>query len=287
MKILVTGAHGMLGRDLTAVLRAAGHPVVALGRRDLDVTDPDAVRAALDGHTPHTVVNCAAHTAVDRAESEPAAARLAHLVNAEGPRLLALECLARDSRLLHFSTDYVFSGNAVVPYPEDAPTGPGTVYGRTKLLGERAVLETLPRTGCVLRCAWLYGAHGPNFVTTMMRLAARRGTVDVVDDQYGQPTWTVDVARATMSLLSRPALAGVFHLTNSGEITWHGLAREVFTLLGTDPDRVRPVTTAALGRPAARPARSTLAHHRQAAAGLGTPRHWRTALHAAFPTLHP
>ncbi|GAA0402270.1 dTDP-4-dehydrorhamnose reductase [Streptomyces luteireticuli] len=280
MTCLITGARGMLGRDVAAALRAAGHDVVPLGRDVLDISCPSSVRSALAAVRPRTVVNCAAYTAVDAAEhDEPTA----HRVNADGPRHLAEACADSGTRLVHISTDYVFAGDAAKgAYDESAPTRPRTVYGRTKLAGERAVLETLPETGTVLRTAWLYGTHGPNFVATMARCAAGEGTVDVVADQYGQPTWTADVAARVARL---PPVPGVLHATCAGETTWYGLAREVFALLGADPGRVRPVTTRDMPRPAPRPARSVLGHARWDAVGLPPPRHWREALHAAWPAL--
>jgi len=283
---LVTGAGGMLGRDLTAALTRAGATVVAADRAALDIADPARVRAAFAAHRPAVVVNCAAWTAVDDAESREAEALR---VNGTGPAVLADTCRAHGSVLLHVSTDYVFAGDADRPYPEDAPTAPCGAYGRTKLAGERAVLETLPDTGHVVRTAWLYGAGGANFVRTMIRLEAVKDTLDVVDDQRGQPTWTADLA-SRLVLLGRAALdgtapAGVYHGTSGGETTWYGLAREVFRLLGADPDRVRPTSSAAFARPAPRPAYSVLGHDRFRAAGIDPVRDWRTALHAAFPAL--
>lgn len=279
MTFLITGARGMLGRDVTAALRAAGHDVVPLGRDVLDITRPPSVRSALASVRPRTVVNCAAYTAVDAAEHDE---RAAHRVNADGPRHLAEACADSGARLVHVSTDYVFAGDAPAPYDETAPARPRTAYGRTKLAGERAVLETLPETGTVLRTAWLYGAHGPNFVATMGRCAAGDGTVDVVADQHGQPTWTADVAARIACL---PPVPGVLHATCAGRTTWYGLAREVFALLGADPGRVRPVTTRDMPRPAPRPANSALGHARWTSVGLPPLRHWRDALHAAWPAL--
>ncbi|MEU5819845.1 dTDP-4-dehydrorhamnose reductase [Streptomyces sp. NPDC047803] len=283
---LVTGAGGMLGRDLTTALAHEGATVVAADRAVLDIADPAQVRAVLGAQRPAVVVNCAAWTAVDDAESREAEALR---VNGTGPAVLADACRAHGSVLLHVSTDYVFAGDADRPYPEDAPTAPRSAYGRTKLAGERAVLETLPDTGHVVRTAWLYGAGGANFVRTMIKLEAVKDTLDVVDDQRGQPTWTADLAERLV-LLGRAALdgtapPGVYHGTSGGETTWYGLAREVFRLLGADPDRVRPVSSAAFARPAPRPAYSVLAHDRFRAAGIDPVRDWRTALHAAFPAL--
>ncbi|MBW5260228.1 SDR family oxidoreductase, partial [Streptomyces poriferorum] len=190
---------------------------------------------------------------------------------------------------LHVSTDYVFAGDAALPYPEDAPTAPRSAYGRTKLAGERAVLETLPDTGYVVRTAWLYGAGGANFVRTMIRLEGIKDTLDVVDDQRGQPTWTVDLAarlvRLGQAALDGTAPAGVYHGTSAGGTTWCGFTREIFRLLGADPARVRPTTSDAYPRPAPRPAYSVLAHRRFAAAGIEPIRDWRAALDEAFPAL--
>jgi dTDP-4-dehydrorhamnose reductase/4-ketoreductase len=282
---LVTGAGGMLGHDVVAELAARGEHVTGLDRAALDITDAAAVDAALAAHRPGLVVNCAAYTSVDDAETDEARALL---VNGEGPRLLARACAAHDARLVHVSTDYVFSGDArTTPYPEDHPTAPRTAYGRTKLAGERAVLEELPGAGAVVRTAWLYGACGRSFVRTMIDLEAGRPTVDVVDDQRGQPTWSADVAARVADLGPRLAdgARGVFHATSSGEATWYELAREVFRLVGADPARVRPTTGAAFPRPAPRPAYSALAHGRWQEIGLPAPRDWRAALHEALPRI--
>lgn len=275
---LVTGAGGMLGRDLLTVLDAAGEKATGLDRAALDVTDPDAVRAAVRGHD--VVVNCAAWTDVDGAETAEDAATA---VNGTGTRNLALACREAGARLLHVSTDYVLPGDGDRPCPESAPTGPVNAYGRSKLVGERAVLELLPATGYVVRTAWLYGEHGPNFVATMLRLAAVRDTVDVVDDQHGQPTWSYALAQQLLALGRTPAApAGVYHGTCTGRTTWYGLARAAYRLTGLDPERIRPTTTAAFPRPAARPAWSVLAHDRWAAAGLAPLPPWEDALAEAL-----
>ncbi|GAA1289459.1 dTDP-4-dehydrorhamnose reductase [Pseudonocardia aurantiaca] len=289
---MVTGAGGMLGRDVVARLAADGRTnasVTGLDRRALDITDPGAVRAALRRHRPAVVVNCAAWTAVDDAERHEAAAAR---VNAEGPRHLAEACRAHGAVLLQVSTDYVFAGDATSPYAEDAQPAPRGAYGRTKLAGELAVVETLPDTGYVVRTAWLYGAGGSNFARTMIRLERDNPTLDVVDDQRGQPTWTVDLSdrlvRLGRAAVAGAAPAGVYHGTSGGETTWCGFAREIFRLLGADPERVRPTTSVAIARPAPRPAYSVLGHDRWRA-GRGEPIRpispWREALAAAFPSL--
>ncbi|MFE4535945.1 dTDP-4-dehydrorhamnose reductase [Streptomyces scopuliridis] len=283
---LVTGAGGMLGQDLLARLAAAGESAAGLDRTALDITDPGAARTALAAHTPDVVVNCAAWTAVDDAEAKEAEALA---VNGTGPRVLAEACEVSGAVLIQVSTDYVFAGDARAPYGEDDPTAPRSAYGRTKLAGERAVLETLPETGFVVRTAWLYGAGGGNFVRTMIKLEGIKDTLDVVDDQLGQPTWTGDLADRLVLLgtaaLAGTAPAGVYHGTSGGETTWFGFTREIFRLLGADPERVRPTTSEAFVRPAPRPAYSVLGHDRWKAAGIEPIRDWRTALAEAFPAL--
>ncbi|BFV58776.1 dTDP-4-dehydrorhamnose reductase [Kitasatospora sp. CMC57] len=278
---LVTGAAGMLGQDVLAELEAAGIEATALRRADLDITDDTAVLAAVSGHA--VVVNCAAWTDVDGAES---AEQAATAVNGLGVRNLAAACAATGVRLLHVSTDYVLSGDAAEPYAEDAPTAPVNAYGRSKLVGEQAVRELLPQSGYIVRTAWLYGEHGPNFVATMLKLAAQRDTLDVVDDQHGQPTWSRALARQ-LTALGRAALAGrapagVYHGTATGRTTWFGLARESYRLSGLDPERIRPTTSEAFVRPAVRPAFSVLGHERWAAAGLAPLPEWRDMLGEAL-----
>ncbi|ALV39123.1 NAD(P)-dependent oxidoreductase [Streptomyces sp. CdTB01] len=276
----------MLGTDLMDRLTADGEQVVGLTRADLDITDPDAVHDAVAKHRPNVIVNCAAWTAVDDAETREADALR---INGHGPRNLAAACADTGAELLQVSTDYVFAGDADSPYAEDAPTAPRSAYGRTKLAGEQAVLSALPDTGYVVRTAWLYGAGGSNFVRTMIKLESVKDTLDVVDDQRGQPTWTVDLAdrlvRLGRSALQGVAPAGIYHGTSSGETTWFDLTREIFGLLGADTGRVRPTTSDAYVRPAPRPSYSVLGHDRWAAAGVQPIRDWREALREAFPAM--
>ncbi|MCX5296485.1 dTDP-4-dehydrorhamnose reductase [Streptomyces sp. NBC_00193] len=278
---VVTGAAGMLGQDVLAVLKDAGIAATGLGRTDLDITDPAAVRAAVEGAA--VVVNCAAWTDVDGAESAEEAATA---VNGTGVRVLAEACAAAGARLLHVSTDYVLPGDAEQPYAEDSATGPVNAYGRSKLVGEQAVAELLPQHGYVVRTAWLYGEHGPNFVATMLKLAAQRDTLDVVDDQHGQPTWSYALAGRLVELgqaaLAGRAPGGVYHGTASGRTTWFGLARETYRLSGLDPERIRPTDSSAFVRPAVRPAFSVLAHDRWAEAGLPPLADWSEQLAAAL-----
>ena len=279
---LVTGGGGMLGTDLIAALTSGGAPVTGLDRASLDVTDAAAVTDAIARGRPDVVVNCAAWTAVDDAE---ASEEQALAVNAAGAANLAAGCAASGARLVQVSTDYVFAGDAGQPYAEDDVPAPRTAYGRTKLAGEQAVLDHLPGAGYVVRTAWLYGAHGPSFTGTMIRLESERPTVDVVDDQHGQPTWTADVARQIIALARSAAAPGIYHATSSGQTTWFGLAREIFGLLGADPARVRPIPSSALSRPAPRPACSVLGHSAWAGTGVPPIGEWRAALQRAFPDL--
>ncbi|NUR26104.1 MAG: dTDP-4-dehydrorhamnose reductase [Catenulispora sp.] len=272
---LVTGAGGMLGSDLVALLRAEpSAEVTAVTRAELDITDAAAVQAAVAGHD--VVVNTAAWTDVDGAETHEAEATA---VNGGGVTNLASACAATGARLIQLSTDYVFDGKGVAPYAEDAATDPINAYGRSKLVGEQAVLAVLPETGYVVRTAWLYGSAGRNFVSTMLRLAGERETVEVVDDQAGQPTWTGALAGQLIALGQAPeAPAGIYHGTAAGQTTWYGLARAVFEQAGLDPERVRPTTSDKFVRPAERPRYSVLGHARWAEAGLPDLPDWRKML---------
>ena len=282
---LVTGARGQLGGDLLAVL--AGRPgdsVTALGRAELDLTDErrvrEVVRGWLDGvrGARPVVLNAAAYTAVDAAETDEDTALL---VNGRAPGWLAEE-LAGRGRLVHVSTDYVFDGEADQPYPVDAPVAPRSAYGRSKAAGERAVAAA-GGDATVVRTAWVYGRHGGNFVRTMAGRALDGAPVSVVDDQVGSPTWAADLAAGLVALGARPEpVPPVLHRTDAGAVSWYGLARAVYEEVGADPALVAPTTTAAFPRPAPRPAWSVLDGSAWLAAGLPAPRPWRTALHLAL-----
>jgi len=282
MRVLVTGAAGMLGTDLCEVLAAdPSAQVTAVDRKALDITDAEAVAETVAGHD--VVVNCAAWTNVDLAETEEAQATA---INGAGARNLAAASARHGARLIQISTDYVFPGDATSPIPEDAPTAPINSYGRGKLDGEQAVLELLPDSGYIVRTAWLYGAHGANFVATMLRLAGDRDTLDVVDDQLGQPTSTAALARQLVLLgqaaLAGQAPAGIYHGTAAGQTTWCGLAKAAFELAGLDSARVLPTTSDKFVRPAKRPSYSVLGHEGWNRAGLAPMGDWREELAAAF-----
>jgi dTDP-4-dehydrorhamnose reductase len=273
-RYLITGASGMLGQDLQHALRDAS--VTALGRAELDITDADAVDAAVAGHD--VVINSAAYTKVDDAETHEAEA---YAVNATGPELLARAAVRHGAKLVTVSTDYVFDGNGTAPYAEDAPTDPINAYGRTKAAGEALVRAIAPDSSYVVRTAWIYGQHGPNFAATMLRLAASHDTVSVVTDQVGQPTWTGDLAARIVELVESDAPAGTYHGTNAGQGSWFDFTRAIYRELGLDPERVLPTDSTAFVRPAPRPAYSVLGHDGWERAGLEPMRDWHDALAAA------
>jgi dTDP-4-dehydrorhamnose reductase len=255
MRLLVTGAAGMLG---TEVVAAAGHDVVGLARADLDITDPEAVRAAVRDTSPDVVVNCAAYTNVDGAESDEAAATA---INGDGAGHVAAAAAEAGAHVVHVSTDYVFAGDASEPYPEDAPTGPRTAYGRSKLKGEQLVARAAPDAHAIVRTAWLFGPHGQNFVDTMLRLGAERDELSVVDDQVGCPTYAGHLATALLQVAAQRT-QGVVHAAGAGACTWFDLARATFERAGL-PVTVHPCTTADFPRPAPRPAYSVLGSTRR------------------------
>ena len=261
----------MLGQDVVAAARRAGHDVVALGRAELDVTDPDAVRRAIGGAGPSAVLNCAAWTDVDGAEAQEEAATA---VNGEGAGHVAAAAAAAGACVVHVSTDYVFDGAASEPYTESSPVAPQSAYGRSKLAGERAVAQSAPRSA-IVRASWLFGAGGKNFVDTMLRLGAEREEVTVVDDQVGCPTYTGHLAQALVEVAER-GLTGVLHVAGGGECSWHDLAVAAFEERGLETT-VHRGKTSDLGRPAPRPAYSVLRSERDDAPRLPG---WREGLKA-------
>lgn len=272
----------MLGRDLVHTLHSAAEDVHGRTHAELDVVDAEAVAQTFAEVRPDVVVNCAAWTDVDAAEDAEDRVRR---VNVAGPTNIATACESFGARLLQMSTDYVFEGAGTTPYAETSPVAPVNAYGRAASAGELAVRGTLPDAGYVVRTAWLYGEHGSNFVKTMLRFEAERDTVDVVDDQVGQPTWTVDVAHQLLRLGRSQAVPGIYHATSSGQTTWHGFATEIFRCAGADPRRVRPTTSAAFARTARRPAYSALSHDGWSSTGIRPIGTWDERLHEAFPRI--
>jgi len=264
VKILVTGGDGQMAKDVVWAARAAGYDVEAVSRQRLDITDESRVIAALSSWRPELIVNCAAWTAVDACEDDP---ERAHLVNATGVSNIMRGARTGNSHVVHISTDYVFDGTKDGPYLETDDTNPQSVYGQSKLAGEKIAADA---GATVVRTSWVCGYGGNNMVKTILRLAKEHDQLTFVDDQRGHPSFTADLAPRLLDLgLARQG--GIFHLTNQGPVSWFEFAREVMAAAGHDPDRVSPIATADLQpqRPAPRPTNSVLANEAIVAAGFG------------------
>ena len=286
MKVLITGAHGQVGKCLLASA-PPGVTAIGLTRAQLDVGDAAAVSEALQTHEPAVVINAAAYTAVDRAETEVDAARR---VNGLGPRHLARAARACGARLLHISTDFVFDGTGSVPYVPNAPTAPLGTYGLTKLEGEQAVTELAPDASVVLRTAWVYAAHGANFLRTMLRVMAEKRQVRVVADQVGTPTAADALAGVLWQLTQRPDITGIQHFTDAGVASWYDFAvaiAEEATVLGllAPGVRVSAIGTVDYPTPARRPSYSVLDKRALLGALALEPDHWRVGLRRVLRTL--
>ena len=272
----MTGVDGQIGFELARLL-SASNDIVAADRKRLDLADPDAIVTVVRSVRPSVIVNAAAYTAVDRAESE---SELARAINARAPGILAEEAKRVSAVLVHYSTDYVFDGKRPTPYPEDAPTAPLNVYGLTKLEGEHAIASAGARA-LVLRTSWVYGLRGKNFLLTMRKLAAEREALSVVSDQIGVPNWSRTLAAASARVVGAgpPALAeraGLYHLSCTGEASWYDFARAILGD-GSKP-RITPITTPEYPTPARRPAYGVLATEKfESTFGFALP-HWRDAL---------
>ncbi len=271
MRFLLTGGSGMLGCDVAEATRAAGHDCVALTHAELDITDPVAVSTAIDTFAPDVVVNCAAWTDVDGAEAAEPAARK---VNGGGAGNVARAAAQAGAWTIHISSDYVFDGTKITPYVESDRPNPLSAYGRSKLAGEAAVSAAAPGANTIVRSSWLYGIHGRCFPATILRLAAERDRLAVVDDQVGSPTFTAHLARALVELAhARPP--GILHVAGGGSCSWYEFAREIVALGGADCE-ITPSTSADQGRPAPRPPYSVLGSERSGEAPA-LPR-WRQGL---------
>jgi dTDP-4-dehydrorhamnose reductase len=269
VKVVVTGAGGMLGRDVLRASRRAGHDVAGFTHAELDITDPLALRDAFEAERPAAVVNCAAWTDVDGAEADEAGATR---VNGEGAGHVAAAAAAVGARVVHPSSDYVFDGSKTEPYVESDPTGPISAYGRSKLAGEQMTADA-NRMHQIVRSAWLFGAGGRNFVETMLSLARDRDEIRVVRDQVGSPTYTAHLAVAIVRLLEDEAY-GIHHLAGGGQCSWYEFAVEIFEQARVDC-RVTPCTTEEFPRPAPRPAYSVLGTERSGGPALP---HWKEGL---------
>jgi dTDP-4-dehydrorhamnose reductase len=276
-RIVIAGAGGMVGRELAAQARSRGRDVLALTSSEWDITEAPAAERFIDAGD--VVINCAAYTKVDAAESDE---ERAHAVNAVGPANIAHACARAGADFIHISTDYVFPGDRQTPYDVGDDTGPQNVYGRTKLAGEFGVLAAMPDAH-IVRTAWIYeGGDGDDFVAAMRRLAAGDQTVDVVADQVGSPTYAADLVGALLEVAEGNIREPVLHAANAGQASRYKQAQAVFELVGADPDRVRPVGTDQHPRPAPRPAYTALSPRLSAEAGLTPLRPWRDALAAAL-----
>lgn len=278
MKVLVTGAEGQLGRDVTALFQQAGHQVLGCGRSMLDITLWDACQQAVHDFGPDTIVHCAAYTAVDAAETDIDGA---YRVNAIGTRNMTTAAENCGAKLVYISTDYVFNGRSSVPYREYDETDPQSVYGKTKRAGEQFV-QSLSSRYFIVRTSWVYGAHGANFVKTMLRLGQEKPVLQVVNDQLGSPTFTVDLSRFLLELVQTEKY-GIYHASNAGQCTWFDFTRAIFDEAGKAgiqlTARLEPCTTAQFPRPAPRPAYSVMDHMAIRANGLTDLRDWREGLH--------
>jgi dTDP-4-dehydrorhamnose reductase len=280
MKLLIVGCNGMLGTDMMIEAKKAGHEAAGIDFPDIDITQPQSVAAIIERTRPDAIVNCAAYTAVDACETS---IKTAFDVNARGTANLAAAASECGALFIHFSTDYVFDGLKTSPYVESDPPSPVTVYGKSKLEGERLALECCKQT-VILRIAWLYGLAGANFVKTIRAAARKKAAlgepVRVVNDQWGTPTWTVPVCLQTLALLSANQ-HGVFHATCEGACTWFDFAVEILRHAGINATVV-PCTTAEYPRPAPRPAFSVLENERLKTAGLNRMPEWKEALDGFF-----
>ncbi len=273
MKVIITGAGGMLGSDLLDVFKKSDeHKVSMFRRNELDISDRDQVLSVVTELRPDVIINAAAYTDVDGCEINR---EMAFAVNAEGPKHLAEASRSVGATLIHVSTDYVFSGDHTQPYQVEEECHPKSVYGQSKWAGEETIRHSWERH-FILRTSWLYGLHGKNFVTTMLRVGKKESTVRVVNDQIGSPTFSWDLAQAIISLLESDKY-GTYHVTNQGFCTWNDFSKLIFSLEGMKVD-VLPITTGELGRPAPRPAYSVLDHHKWIEARFPSLRHYDEAL---------
>jgi dTDP-4-dehydrorhamnose reductase len=283
MKWLITGASGQLGMAFQEELKPRGIEFVAANSTELDITKPLRINQIVDLIKPSVIINAAAWTDVDGAESNESAA---YLVNSLGPQNLAIAASKAGARLVQISTDYVFSGDTSSPWSEKAPYNPQSVYGSTKCKGESFVLTTLPSNSYVVRTAWLYSSKGKNFAKTMVNLALNgKGEVRIVSDQIGQPTFAGDLVKQIVELVLSDSSAGIYHGTNSGQATWFDFAQEIFSLVGADVSRLIPISTSEFPRPAKRPAYSVLGHDAWALTSIPAMRNWKIALEEAMPAV--
>lgn len=283
LKWLILGGEGQLGLGMQAELSMTKNAFRALSHSELNITSSADLSRIFESERPDVVLNAAAWTDVDRAEEEESSARL---VNAYGAELVAKECSRFGAKLVHISTDYVFSGNARFPWNEMTPLAPVSAYGRTKAEGEELVGRAYAEGSFIVRTAWLYSPWQKNFAKTMVHLAlSDTKTIDVVNDQIGQPTSALDLSGQIRRMIERDVEPGIYHGTNSGEASWFEFARHIFEFMGTSPERIRPVDSSHYQRPAKRPMYSVLGHQHWIDVGMPAMRDWREALDNALPAI--
>lgn len=283
MKWMILGGEGQLGQTMAMELARKDVEFISLNRAQLDITNQSHIDEWFNSESPDVVINAAAWTNVDLAEFEEGKA---FLVNAHGPKLLAAACSRIRAKFVHISTDYVFSGEADSPWKETAATSPSSAYGRTKMEGERFVLDTYPSNSFIVRTAWLYSPWGRNFVKTVLKIALHETkSMEVVNDQVGQPTSALDLVSQIQLMVNLDTSPGIYHGTNSGQTSWFELAQQIFTLVGEDPCRVVAVDSKHFPRPAKRPAYSVLGHEQWVIQGLSPMRNWSDAVKDALPVI--
>ena len=276
---LILGGGGQLGQTFHEVFSENKIEHVSLERRSCDVSQLDSIQANFKKYNPAFVVNCAAWTAVDDAEDHTDSA---FLINRDGARNVAMLCSERNIKLVHISTDYVFDGFGEVPYSESDAVGPVSVYGKSKLAGELAVLKEHGERSLIVRTAWLYSKFGKNFVKTMTKKALQQQDIQVVNDQVGQPSWTNDLVKHVHELATLDSTSGIFHGTNSGQTTWYDLTVEIYKSLGVDTSLISPIPSSAFPTKASRPKNSVLSHTRTTNTGVSELRDWKMALHESI-----
>ena len=283
MTWLITGGSGQLGTAVSQELGQRGINFSSWNSSDLDISQSSTVIAAIEELSPKVIVNCAAWTDVDGAESQESNAAVVNSLGAENLALAAKSCKAK---LVHISTDYVFSGQSNSPWSVDSAKAPNTAYGRTKAEGENRILEVYSNNSYIVRTAWLYSPWGKNFAKTMLNLALKNSSqIEVVNDQVGQPTSSIDLAKQIVKLVESEAPVGIYHGTNSGSASWFDFAQSLFELLGEDVNRVSPVNSDKFPRPAKRPSYSVLDHQEWNGTSITEMRNWKTALEESFPKI--
>lgn len=283
LKWAILGGEGQLGRAMSAELARSNTEFISLSRMQLDITNQRDIESFFTRELPDVVLNAAAWTNVDLAESQEGEA---FLINSDGPKFLAEVCAKFGTQFVHISTDYVFSGISNSPWSETSRVAPVSAYGRTKAAGERAVLNIHPSGSYVVRTAWLYSPWGKNFVKTLLKLALdETGSIEVVNDQVGQPTSASDLAQQIQQMIVQNVSPGIYHGTNSGQATWFELAQKIFELAQVDSNRVVAVNSSRFPRPAKRPAFSVLGHNHWVQVGLNPMQPWQGALMDVFPAI--